>query len=69
MELGKRLKQLRKEKGETQVQTARAVGVVVRHYQRVEAADGLPGLELFCALADHFGVSLDYLAGRKEARE
>ena len=30
---------------------------------------GLPGLEIFCALADHFGVSMDYLAGRTDRRD
>lgn len=68
MEIGKRLKELRKEKKETQTQVAQAIGVAMRHYQRIEADDGLPGLEIFVALADHFGVSLDYLAGRSEVR-
>ncbi len=68
MKIGGRLKELRKTQGETQAQVAQAVGMGERHYQRVEADDGLPGLEIFCALADHFGVSLDYLAGRSEER-
>ena len=68
MTLQERLRQLRKERKETQAQVAQAVGMGIRHYQRVEAGDGLPGLEIFCALADHFGVSLDYLAGRREER-
>lgn len=68
MEIGKRLKELRKEKKETQAQVAQAVGIVMRHYQRIETDEGLPGLEVFVALADHFGVSLDYLAGRSDRR-
>lgn len=68
MKIGNRLKELRKERKETQAQVAQAVGMGIRHYQRVEADDGLPGLEIFCALADHFGVSLDYLAGRSDRR-
>ena len=68
MEIGGRLKELRKERKETQIQVAKAVGMGERHYQRVEAGEGLPGLEIFCALADHFGVTLDYLAGRSETR-
>nr|WP_325296899.1 helix-turn-helix transcriptional regulator [uncultured Dysosmobacter sp.] len=68
MKIGKRLKELRKEKKETQLQTAQAIGIAMRHYQRIEADDGLPGLEIFAALADHFGVSLDYLAGRSDRR-
>lgn len=69
MEIGKRLKVLRKESGETQTQVAAAIGIVMRHYQRIENDEGLPGLEIFLALAEHFGVSMDYLAGRTDRRE
>ena len=69
MKIGSRLRELRKERRETQLQVARAVGMGDRHYQRVENDEGLPGLEIFCALAEHFGVSLDYLAGRTDRRE
>ena len=69
MEIGSRLKALRKERKETQLQVAQAIGMGDRHYQRIENDEGLPGLENFCALAEHFGVSLDYLAGRTDRRE
>ena len=69
MEIGKRLKVLRKESGETQAQVAAAIGIVMRDYQRIENDEGLPGLEIFLALADHFNVSMDYLAGRTDRRE
>ena len=69
MEIGSRLKTLRKERKETQLQVAHAIGMGDRHYQRIENDEGLPGLEIFCALAEHFGVSLDYLAGRTDRRE
>lgn len=59
---------MRNERKETQAQVAQAVGIVMRHYQRIETDEGLPGLEVFVALADHFGVSLDYLAGRSDRR-
>ena len=61
-----RIRALRKELGETQVQVAKAVGVSSRYYQNLELGENLPGIECFIALADHFGVSLDYLAGRSE---
>ena len=61
-----RIRALRKELGETQVQVAKAVGVSSRYYQNLELGENLPGIECFNALADHFGVSLDYLAGRSE---
>ena len=69
MEIGKRLKALRKEKKETQLQVAQAIGIVMRHYQRVESNEGLPGIEVFAALADHFQVNADYLLGRTDVRE
>lgn len=69
MEIGKRLKELRKERKETQEQVAREIDIVVRHYQRIELGEGLPGFEVFLALADHFQVNMDYLAGRTDVRE
>ena len=64
-----RLRALRKERGETQLQVATALGIADRHYQRFEAGTNLPSFENLCALADHFGVSMDYLAGRTKRRE
>ena len=64
-----RLRELRNECGETQQQVADGLGIPSRHYQKFEYGDILPSLENFIALADHFGVSLDYLAGRSEERE
>ena len=69
MKLGQRLKELRKEQKETQEQAAQAIGIVMRHYQRIELDEGLPGIEVFCALADHFQVNADYLLGRTDVRE
>lgn len=63
-----RLRELRKERGETQQQVANGLGVPRQHYQKFELGENLPGLEKFLALADYFGVSLDYLAGRTEKR-
>ena len=64
-----RLRTLRKERHETQVQAAAALGISDRHYQKFEAGANLPSFENLCALADHFGVSMDYLAGRTDRRE
>ncbi len=68
MQIGSRLRALRKERMETQAQVALEIGIGTRHYQRIETDDGLPGVEILCALADHFGVSLDYLVGRSDVR-
>ena len=63
-----RLRSLRKEKKETQVQTANALGISDRHYQKFEGGVNLPSFENLWALADHFGVSVDYLMGRSDKR-
>lgn len=68
MEIKMRLRELRKEAGETQVQVAEAVGMVEQHYQRLERGANLPNLESAWKLADHFRVSIDYLVGRTDVR-
>ena len=68
MELHERMRELRKERKETQLQVAQAVGITDRQYQRFETGKQKPGFENLCALADHFSVSLDYLAGRSDRR-
>ena len=69
MTLQERMRELRKERKETQRQVADAIGVTDRQYQRVETGKQKPGFDSLLALADHFGVSLDYLAGRSDRRE
>ncbi len=64
-----RVRALRKERGETQVQTATAMGLVDRHYQRFEQGTNLPSFQNIIALADHFQVNADYLLGRTDVRE
>ena len=68
MELKERLRVLRKEKKETQKQLAAIIGVGYRHYQRFESGENDPTFKDLCALADHFGVTLDYLDGRTDER-
>ena len=63
-----RLRELRKERGETQLQVATAIGTAERHYQRFERGANMPNIENAWKLADHFGVSIDYLVGRSEER-
>ena len=63
-----RLRQLRKERGETQAQVGGATGIGEWHYQKFEAGDNFPNVENLCALADHFEVSVDYLLGRTEEK-
>lgn len=69
MEIRERLRALRLERKETQKAVAEAIGINERHYQFFEYGTHLPNLENFYALADHFDVSMDYLAGRTDRRE
>ena len=68
MEFKDRVRQLRKEKKETQAQVAVAIGLQERNYQRFELGENLPSFATLIALADHFDVSLDYLTGRTDER-
>lgn len=69
MTFQKRLRDLRKERGETQVQVSAALGIADRHYQRFEAGMNLPSFSNLWALADHFQVNMDYLVGRTDVRD
>ena len=69
MIFNERLKELRTEKGLTQVEAAEAISIAYRNYQRLEADGNLPNFSNFVAIADLFEVSLDYLAGRTDVRE
>ena len=68
MTFSQRLLFLRQESGMTQQQVADASQTTLRQYQRFEKGEQKPGFDNLCALADHFEVSLDYLAGRTDER-
>ncbi len=69
MIFNERLRHLRKERGLTQVQTAEHLSIAWRNYQRLEKDGNAPSFLTFVKAAEFFGVSLDYLAGRTDARE
>ena len=64
MEFYIRLKELRQKAGEKQEEVASAVGCATRQYQRFEKGEQKPGFDNLWKLADHFGVTIDYLVGR-----
>lgn len=67
--LGRRLKELRKERKLKQKEMARFLECTDRNYQKMEYREiNVPGLTLI-KLADFFQVSLDYLVGRSDDRE
>ncbi len=61
-----RLKELRKAKGETQKQTADLLGLLERSYRHYEADEVDPPSSKAIKLAEHYGVSVDYLLGRAD---
>ena len=60
---GERLKELRLERGETQEQTASALGVSSVCYLHYEKNQREPAFDLVVKIARYFNVSLDYLFG------
>lgn len=69
MIFNERLRELRKEKGLTQAQTAKELSIAYRNYQRLEADGNTPNFLNLVQIADFFGVSMDYLAGRTDIRK
>lgn len=59
-----RLLALRKEKGIGQQALAEHLGVSFHQVSKMETGQRGASLEVACALADYFDVSLDYLVGR-----
>lgn len=66
--LSERLHQLREQRNMTQVEVAGAVGIAVRTYQHYESGAREPNVSTFAALAQLFGVSMEYLAGLTDSR-
>ena len=62
---GKRIKELRQERGLTQRQMAESFGITERNYQRYETANS-PSNDTLIKLAAFFDVSTDYLLGRSD---
>ena len=63
-----RFKQLKAERDVTYREIGEHLGVKTRAVQLYASGAGKPDYWGFLALADYFGVSLDYLAGRSDTR-
>ena len=62
----KRLRELRDEKGLSLSSLANTIGVTGAILSMYENCKRAPTLPILLELADFFGVSLDYLAGRED---
>ena len=64
-----RLKELRLSSGETQAEIAAIIGITRAAYTNIEIGKREPDYTTLCTLADHFGVSVDYLLGRTDIKK
>ena len=58
------LKELRKAKGVSQEETAKALGITLRTYQNYEYGQREPNIDMILKMSEYFCVSTDYLLGR-----
>ena len=63
------LRSIRKLNKCTQKQVASGIDVTERNYQYYESGEREPSMQSLIALADYFGVSIDYLVGRTDNPE
>lgn len=66
--LGKRLKQVRKEKGLTQIKAAELLGIPSRTYVAYERSEREANSEMLIKLADFYDVTIDYLLGKVDVK-
>ena len=69
MIFSERIRLLRASRRLTQVQMAQALEISERQYQNLELAVSKPSYDNLLAIAEYFGVSIDYLVGRTENPE
>jgi len=68
MNTGKRLKELRLEKGLNQIDVANILGVDRSTYGKYETGDSSPDYEKLLYLADFYNTSTDYIRSKREKK-
>ena len=63
-----RIKQLREEKGISQLEFAKRINLTQQSVSAYEKGIREPSLDILKAIADFFGVSTDYLLGKSDVR-
>jgi len=66
MEIGTVIRRLREEKGITQLELAKAIGISSGAVSMYEINNRIPKKELLEAIADYFNVDINYLFGYTE---
>lgn len=69
MEQYKRIRELREDADLTQEKVGRAINVPQRSYAYYESGERMVPPYVLCALADFYGVSVDYILGRTNGKE
>lgn len=69
LNLGNKIRELRRRDGRTQEALAEAIGVTSQAVSRWEANGGYPDMEMIPSIANYFGVSIDTLFGYDNQRE
>ena len=64
----KRIRDLREDADLTQKQVGEAINVPQRTYAYYETGERMVPPNVLCALADFYGVSVDYILGRTDRR-
>lgn len=64
-----RIRELREDADLTQEKVGEAINVPQRSYAYYENGERMVPPHVLCALADFYGVSVDYLLGRTNERE
>lgn len=63
------LKALREDSGESMSKAAESIGIPKGTYASYEYGKREPNIEMISKIAEHFGVTTDYLLGRPDAKE
>ena len=66
MNMYQRIRNLREDRDLTQAQVGAAIGVSQRTYAYYESGQRMLPPQILCALADYYGVSVDYLLARTD---
>lgn len=69
MEKYERIRELREDADLTQEKVGRAINVPQRSYAYYESGERMVPPHVLCALADFYGVSVDYFLGRTNGKE
>lgn len=64
-----RIKDLRRERGETQENMAALIGITRGAYANIENGKREPDIKTMTVLANHFGVTIDCLMGLEQKKE